>query len=173
MGMKGFGTLGVAGAVIAAMVASCNVAPQQLGTDAEIGGVLLRDVFVEAPGDGSYQRGDDAVVRFAMFRETDAADVLLGVRTSTADDVELRSDEDCGGTGGTVQRIPVPLDTAGSADPTYHLRIVDLSEEVLARTTISLTFSFENAGETTVETVVKATGNGDVPPARCSRSSWS
>lgn len=75
--MKGFGTLGVAGAVIAAMVASCNVAPQQLGTDAEIGGVLLRNVFVEAPGDGSYQRGDDAVVRFAMLRETDAADVLL------------------------------------------------------------------------------------------------
>ncbi|HEX6343253.1 MAG TPA: hypothetical protein VFZ92_19485 [Umezawaea sp.] len=168
--MNGFGTLGVAGAVNAAMVASCNVAPRQLGTDAEIGGALLRDVFAEAPGDGSCQRGDDPVVRFAMFRETDAADVLLGVRTSTADDVELRSDEDY---GGTVQRIPVPLDTAGSADPTCHLRIVDFSEEVLAGTTISLTFSLEDAGETAVETVVKAAGNGDAPPARCSRNSWS
>ncbi|MFD7658006.1 copper chaperone PCu(A)C [Actinosynnema sp. NPDC059797] len=174
--MNRIGTPGIV-VVAAAVLASCGE-PQRvyesgtMGTNAEVGDVVLRNVFVEAPGDSSYQRGEDAVVRLAMFSESDRPDALLGVRTRSADQVDLRADEDCDGTSETVPRIPVPaegaVDEPGSVDLAYHLRVVDFSEEVLAGTAVPLTFIFENAGEVTVEAVVEAEDDGDVPPpTRC------
>jgi copper(I)-binding protein len=174
--MNRIGTLGIAVAATA-VLASCGE-PQRvhqsgtMGTNAEVGGVVLRNVFVQAPGDGSYQPGEDAVVRLAMFGGSDRPDALLGVRTPSADRVDLRADADCDGTGDTVPRIPVPAEGAvyepGSVDLAYHLRVVDFSEEVLAGTTVPLTFTSENAGEVTVEAMVEAEDDGDVPPpTRC------
>ena len=141
------------------------------GTNAEVGDVALRNVFVRAPGDGTYQRGEDAVVRLAMFSRSERPDALLGVRTRSADQVELRSDTDCDGTAETVPRVAVPaggaVDEPGSVDPAYYLRVVDFSEEVLAGTTVPLTFIFEDAGEVTVDALVEAEDDGDVPPTHC------
>ncbi|GGP73955.1 copper chaperone PCu(A)C [Saccharothrix coeruleofusca] len=175
--MDRIGTLGIAAASVAAVLASCGEPQQELksgtmGTNAQVGDVVLRNVFVRAPEDHSYQPGDDAVVQLAMFSRSDRPDALLGVRTSDADEVQLRSDRDCDGTSETVPRIPVPAEGTvgepGSVDLTYHLRVVNFSDEVLAGTTVPLTFIFENAGETTVEAMVEAGGDGDVPPpTRC------
>ncbi|WP_447001870.1 copper chaperone PCu(A)C [Saccharothrix isguenensis] len=170
--MNRIGTLGVAGAVVAAVLASCGEPrpeDDQSGTDARVGGVVLRDVVVEAPGDGSYQRGDDAVVRLAMVGDSERPDALLGVRTQSADQVELRTGEDCDGTSKTVPRIPVPtgevVDESNGVEPAYHLRVVDFSDEVVAGATVPLTFIFENAGEATVEALVAE--DGAVPPTSC------
>ncbi|WP_158853438.1 copper chaperone PCu(A)C [Saccharothrix deserti] len=175
--MNRIGTLGVAGAVLAAVLTSCGEPQRELesgtmGTNGRVGDVVLRNVFVEAPPEHAYRRGDDAVVRLAVFSESDQPDALLGVRTQKADQVELHSDEDCDGTSEVVPRIPVPAEGAvgepGSVSPSYHLLVVDFSEEVLAGTTVPLTFIFEGAGETTLDAMVEATDDGDVPPpTRC------
>lgn len=174
--MKRIGTLSVVAFAVVVVSTSCGE-PQQvhgsgtMGTNAEVGDVVLRNVFVRAPGDGAYQRGEDAVVRLAMFSRSDRPDALLGVRTRSADQVELRSDTDCDGTAETVPRIGVPAEGAvnepGSVDSAYHLRVVDFSEEVLAGTTVPLTFIFEDAGEVEVDALVEAEDDGDVPPTHC------
>lgn len=167
--------IGILGAAVVAgwALVSCGE-PQEvsgsgtIGTNAEVGDVKLRNVFVEAPGGNGYRPGDDAVVRLAMLNASDEADALMGVRTGHASDVELRSDEDCDGTAETVPRLPVPAADSGAEpgtpDLTYHLRIVDLTEEVQAGTTVPLTFTFDKAGEITVDAMVEATDDGDVPP---------
>jgi len=181
--MNRIGTLGITTAAVAAVLASCGE-PQRvlesgtMGTNAEVGDVVLRNVFVQAPGDSSYRPGEDAVVRLAMFSDSGRPDALLGVRSRSAGAVELRSDADCDGSSETVPRIPVPAEGAvgepGGVDLAYHLRVVDFSEEVQAGTTVPLTFDFENAGEVTVEAMVEAVDDGDVPPpTRCATATGS
>lgn len=151
---------------VASTVASCGEPERLEGGHAVAGGVVLRSVSVQAPEGGSYQRGDDAVVRWVMFSGSERPDALLGVRTRRADQVELRLDEDCDGKSETVPRIPVPVEdgTVGqeTVNSTYHLRVVDFAEDVPAGTTVPLTFIFENAGETTVQAVVQE--DGDTKP---------
>ncbi|PSL57394.1 copper(I)-binding protein [Saccharothrix carnea] len=180
--MNRIGTLSMVAFAAVVVSTSCGE-PQQVhgngtvGANAEVGDVVLRNVFVRAPGDGAYQRGEDAVVRLAMFSRSDRPDALLGVRTRSADQVELRSDTDCDGTAETVPRVAVPADRAvdrpGSVDPAYQLHVVDFSEEVRAGTTVPLTFIFEDAGEITVDALVETEDDGDMPPTHCPTTTWS
>ncbi|NUT51489.1 MAG: copper chaperone PCu(A)C [Saccharothrix sp.] len=167
-------TLAVA-VVVSSAVVSCGE-PQQvlesgtMGTNGQVGDVVLRNVVVEAPADHAWRPGDDATVLLALFSRGDHADALLGVRTDAAERVELWTDRDCDGVGEPADRIPVPaegaVDEPGRVDSGYHLRVVDFTREVLAGTTVPLTFRFEHAGETTLNAMVEATGDGDVlrPP---------
>ncbi len=173
-------------AVVAAAslaVVSCGE-PQQaleggtMGSNGQVGDVVVRNVVVEAPPDQAWRPGDEATVRLTLLSRADQADALVAVRTDAASRVELRADRDCDGTSERVDRIRVPAEGAvaepGSVDPAYHLRLVGFTREVLAGTTVPLTFVFERAGETTLDALVEATADGDVPaPPACESPSTS
>lgn len=138
-----------------------------IGTNEEVGSVKLRNVFVEAPPETEYQYdlGDDAVVRLELFSEVDRPATLLSVRTDHAQRVEILADRDCDGDREQVSSIVVPPEgQPGRLSSAYHLKIVDFNREVLAGTTVPLTFAFEDAGEVVVEAMVEASDDGDVPP---------
>ncbi|TQM84449.1 uncharacterized protein DUF461 [Saccharothrix saharensis] len=143
-----------------------------MGSNEEVGTVKLRNVFVEAPPDIEYRYGpgDEAIVRLELFSEADDPATLVSVRTDLAQRVEMIADPDCDGERERVSSIVVPPEGAvnepGSPHSAYHLRIVDFRREVLAGTTVPLVFTFRDAGEVTVDAMVEAGDDGDVPPPR-------
>lgn len=173
--MKGIGF--VVAAVLVAVVA-CGEPQRELesgtmGTNAEVGDVVLRNVFIEAPAGHAYQAGEDAVVRLAMFTRAGKPDELVSVRSAGARQVVMRADRDCDGTDEDVGSLAVPVDDTGlgRGGLTYHLLLVDLTDEVLAGTTVPLDFTFRDAGGTRVSAMVEAAGDGDVPtPTGCDRA---
>ncbi|WP_447002527.1 copper chaperone PCu(A)C [Saccharothrix isguenensis] len=164
----------------AVAVAACGEPQRQLesgtmGSNGQVGDVVLRNVVVEAPPGHAWEPGDEARVRLTVLTGADQPDALVEVRTGAATRVELRADRDCDGVAEPVDRVEVP--TEGTADEpvsAYELRIVDFTREVLAGTTVPLTFVFEDAGETTVDAMVEATGDGDeFPQPACAGPSTS
>ncbi|MEV1119267.1 copper chaperone PCu(A)C [Actinosynnema sp. NPDC049800] len=164
-------------AAVAVAVVSCGEPQRQLesgtiGSNGQVGDVELRNVVVEPPPEHRWRPGDDATVWLTLLSRADHADALVAVRSGAATRVELHADRDCDGTSEPVDRIEVPAEgaTAGAASA-YHLRLVDFTREVLAGTTVPLTFVFERAGETTLDAMVEATGDGDLmPPPVCESS---
>ncbi|WP_158853419.1 copper chaperone PCu(A)C [Saccharothrix deserti] len=147
-------------------------------TNGQVGDVVLRNVVVEAPPEHAWRPGDDATVRLTLLSRADRPEALVGVRTDAATRVEMWADRDCDGVSEPVDRIHVPaegvVNEPGSVHAAYHLRIVGFTREVLAGTTVPLTFAFEGVGETTLDAMVEATGDGDVlPPLTCGSPSTS
>lgn len=143
-----------------------------MGTNEEVGTVKLRNVFVEAPSEIKYQYGpgDEAIVRLELFSEAENPAVLTSVRTNLAQRVEMLADPDCDGEREQVSSIVVPpedtVNEPGGLHSAYHLKIVDFNREVLAGTTVPLVFTFQDVGEVTVDAMVEAGDDGDVPPPR-------
>ncbi|WP_367127466.1 copper chaperone PCu(A)C [Saccharothrix sp. HUAS TT1] len=170
--MDGLRTTALLGAVLLAVTA-CGE-PQRvlesgtMGANGRIGDVVLRNAVVQAPPDGPWRPGDDASVTLTLLTESDRSDSLVGVRAGSAARVELVADRDCDGRGERVDRLRLPAGGAvagpGGVGTAYRLRIVDFTREVLAGTTVPLTFTFADAGETTLDVPVETTGDGDAPP---------
>lgn len=168
---------------VALVVVSCgepqrDLGSNPMGSNGQVGDVVLRNVVVEPPPEHAWRPGDDATVWLTVVSRADHGDALVAVRSDAATRVELWADRDCDGASEQVDRISVPaegaVDEPGSVDSAYHLRLVDLTREVLAGTTVPLTFVFERAGETTLDAMVEATGDGDVmPPPACGSTSAS
>ncbi len=142
------------------------------GTNAEFGEIQLRNVNLRPPDGHAFRPGDDGVVSLALFNRADQPDALVDVRTPVATDVEIFWDRDCDGAGEKVAQLPLSANggvTGAAGDElAYHLRLVDFSNEVLAGTTVPVTFEFDRAGETTLDAVVEASGDGDASlPASC------
>lgn len=148
-----------------------------VGTNGEVGDVLLRNVHVRPPAGNAFRVGDDGVVVLAVFNRAGHADALIDVRPAQARDATMHWDRECDGTADTVSRLPLLADggvaAQGGAELAYHLRLVDFTDEVLAGTTTPVTFVFERAGETTLDVLVETTGDGDdSPPPSCSGQRW-
>lgn len=160
-------------ALLALTVTSCGE-PQRVlesgtvGTNAEFGEIQLRNVHVRPPEGHAFRPGDDGVISLALFNQANDTDALVDVRTPVATDVEILIDRDCDGTGEEVTELPLGANdgVTGVAGEqlAYHLRVVGFSEEVLAGTSMPVTFEFERAGQTTVDAVVEAAGDGDGGP---------
>jgi copper(I)-binding protein len=135
-----------------------------LGTNAEAGSVLLRNVRVERPQDGVYRDGDHARVYLTLVNEADRPDRLLDVTTTHAQDVEQRWDEGCDGTAERVAALPlVPGGTVPSPAGVdeigrlpYHLVLTDITTTTREGTTIPLTFTFAEAEPETVDAMVQS-----------------
>lgn len=160
----------MAALVLALTTAACGE-PQRvyesgtIGTNAELGEILLRNVHLRPPEGNAFRPGDDGVISLALFNRADHPDALVDVRTPVAANIEIVWDRECDGSIETTPQLPLVADggVAGEAgnELAYHLRVTDFSEEVLAGTTVPVTFEFERAGETTVDTMVESAGDGD------------
>ena len=108
----------------------------------------------------SEDRGDAALItRYLAYVRVERR---LAERT-----VAIYADDDCDGTATTVSTLilppadtlpaPVHSDNPSTTRPfeSYRLRLVDLTRDVLAGTTVSLTFRFQRAPAVTLEVPVR------------------
>jgi copper(I)-binding protein len=159
MNVRGGGLM--VGIALAALLCACEAQvvpytnPGEMGVDSAVGPILLRAVHVEAPPGGGYPPGGEATVRLTLINEGDEPDALVSVASPAADRVEIRWDRDCDGWAEAVGVLPMlpanpgPREEASLARPfdPYHLRLVDLRQEVLAGTVVPLVLTFAEAGD--------------------------
>ena len=146
-----------------------------MGTNARVGAIQLLRVHVDAPPGAAYSTGADALVWLTLRNGAHQADTLTSVSSPVAEKTEIRWDNDCDGRYTTVDRLilrpAVPTGKPGpSAVPVfdaYRLRLVDLQREVMAGTTVPITFRFDHAGAVTVDVPVQPSVPRAEPSARC------
>ena len=139
------------------------------GVHTNVGQVLLRDVSVDEPVDGVYERGDVARLRVVLFNKAPVPDVLTSVSTPVAADVRLLVDADCDGTAERIGSIPLapqppvarPAPTPPNGPEPFYRVDVAFDEQVRTGEFIPVTFTFANAGSTTVQVPVELTVEAD------------
>lgn len=117
------------------------------GATANVGDIALRDISFEYPDGGKYAAGDSARLQFyAVNGNPVQADSLLDV-SSPAFGGELDSEEG----------VPIELpagDGVSFRNDGLNLELTDLSESMYPSVQVEVTFTFENAGQVTVQVPV-------------------
>lgn len=127
------------------------------GAQVQVGDLALRQVQLVSPRGGTYDSGDDAELRMAIVNGGKEDDALIGVDGEGFGDAELRSSSSTGGSG---DELEIPADGAVfvGEDGDAEITLTDLDEALTTGQYIDLTFTFENAGEITVEVTVANPG---------------
>lgn len=164
-------------AVATLLAAGCGD-PQQViqagttGTNAQVGDILLRNVYIDEPADPAYESGADPRAILTLVNQGRRPDTLTRVTTPVASTVEIRWDRGCDGVAEVLPRLPLPAKTDHTSPPNapgptrsgYFLRLVDLTETVYAGSSVPLTFTFTDAGTTTIQAKVDLPGAGHAEP---------
>jgi len=170
--------------VLTAALTGCGdpqqvVASGAIGAEGRSGDILLRGVRVAAPPQPQYPAGAEADVWLTLLNEGRQPDTLTGVSSPDARSVDIRSDDDCDGTATTVSTLTLPpaitlpgpaySDNPATTRPfeAYSLRLVNLTREVLAGTTVSLTFEFQRAPAVTLKVPVRPRQEQATPGHLC------
>jgi copper(I)-binding protein len=157
----------------AAALGGCG-SPQQviqsgtIGANAQVGHVLLRNVYVQRSTATSFPNPGDATVRLVLINQASRPDTLTGVSTDVAGRVEILSDADCDGRAQVVPRLDLPARVDSTSPPNapgptaagYFLHLVDLKVGIIQGGSVPITFTFSRAGTVTLPTPVE----GPAPP---------
>ncbi|PRX43706.1 copper(I)-binding protein [Prauserella shujinwangii] len=144
-----------------------------VGANASAHTMEVLNAYVEPPKGSAYHPGEDAIVFFTLYNNADVPDELRSVETSKATEVRIKWDADCDGSAEPAAFLPVhpngtvPEPPEGGPGTAYHLELFGLEEEVREGTTIPLVFTFEKAGELTVDAVVPPEESFEAPPKGC------
>ncbi|MGY1736486.1 hypothetical protein [Geodermatophilus sp. SYSU D00684] len=156
----------------------------KVGPQAQVEDILLRQVLLAPPENGRYEEGDDAELILTIVNASDADDTLTGIEgegfdgvlvsatgptpspsspagssptaTPTPGSTGATPGASAGGTASTRVSLDVPADTAlyiGREDGAT-VTLQDLGEELTAGQTVTLTLTFEQAGEITTQALV-------------------
>jgi hypothetical protein len=158
--------LAACGAPSAADLDSAEIASDEGGVAAEVGGVLLRDVSLDEPADGRYEAGDAARLRVVLINSTPEPDALTSVESAVASSARLLVDRDCDGEPEGVGTIPLPPEppvrtpsaTVPDGPEVYYRVDLLLEESLRSGQSIEVEFTFSNAGSTTLQVPVELTG---------------
>jgi copper(I)-binding protein len=170
--------------ILTATSTSCGD-PQQvsasgaIGADGRSGDILLRGVRIAAPERPQYPAGADADVWLTLLNEGRQPDTLTRVSSPAASMVIIRSDDACDGTVITVSTLtlapasavpgPAHSNNPSTADAfdSYSLQLVNLTRDVLAGTSVNITFQFRHAPSVTLAVPVRPLQAQDNPGHLC------
>ena len=142
----------------------------KVGPTARVGALELRQVQLAYPTNGSYAPGDDAELQMTIVNSGSEDDALTGVSGSSFSRVRVTGSSSgtlapstsaaatstpASSSGGRTLDVPVPADSTvylGQNAPTVTL--VALGEGLTPAQTVELTFTFEQAGDVTVQVPV-------------------
>jgi len=141
---------------------------QNIGNNAGIGDLHLRQVSLPYPTGGVYASGDDARLVAAVASTSATDDTLVSIEGEDFDSVQVvdpsTSAPASGGGGGGALDLAVPangvLYLSNGDGPAVTL--VGLADEVTVGQYVDVTFTFEEAGEVTVPVPV-GTPSRDLP----------
>ena len=159
----------VAAGGAAALLAACGqedpsqtpqaeVSGGAVGPDATVGeGVKVLAAQLEYPLDGAYEQGEDASLYLGISN--------TGSRPDTLIDVSGPDFADAATFGGSDVAIEVPEDdnVYVGAEGQPSLILVDLQRSLRSSQSIAVTFTFERAGEVTLDVPVAAEGQDSLP----------
>lgn len=161
------GRAGVAVAALIALLAAGCGDPQQIvgsdvmGTNATAGDIGLYSVHLAAPPEPltSHPPGAEPLAWLTLVNNGRSVDTLTSVSSPYARRVAIYWDRACDGVAEEVPELPLrptfPDTGAAAAQAAppfarYHLRLVDLTTELLAGTNVPVDFRFARAGEVRV-----------------------
>ena len=133
------------------------------GIHARVGEVLLRDVSIDEPRDTTYEAGQVVRLKVTLFNEAERADALVRVESPAAAEARLLVDRNCDGEPEVEGRIPLPAQqpvrtpAPGVPDgPEVDYRVdLRLDQPLGSGSTVPVTFTFQNAGSTTLNVPVE------------------
>jgi copper(I)-binding protein len=186
--------LGIGLAVVAVLLTSACAAGQHAatadelptldGTNATVGDMALRGLYIEAPTTVNYRAGSDPAVTLVLVNTGTKVDKLISITSAAATGwgaYASAADADAViGAGSSPNNdlpkastsIPVAPGTRvswGVPDATGELLLLHTTKTIYPGTTVPLTFTFETAGKITVSVPVHLTdtpGSSTVPPPR-------
>ena len=120
--------------------------------------VKLLQVQLEYPLDGAYEVGDDARLFLGIANTGTVADTLTDVRGPDFTDATIP-----GGGGDLALTVAADDNVYVGAEGMPVIVLEDLQTELHSSESIPVTFTFERAGEVTVEAMVAAEGQDPVP----------
>lgn len=181
--MRGAWILPRAAAALAVFVAGAGcerdndvVQSGVMGTNARVGSILVRSVHIEAPPGPRYPAGAEARLWFTIVNDGAQPDALTAITSPAAAEVRIRWDSDCDGRAQVVDRLPfaaagpdaVVTPTGIPPFDAYSGRLVDLTREVIAGSSVEVTFEFARAGTVTTEALVQpSNATRPEPSIRC------
>jgi copper(I)-binding protein len=140
------------------------------GPSVTVGDLLLREVKLAYPTDGTYAPGDDAQLQMSIVNSGSEDDALIGIKGTGFSEVRVTGSASGTATatpsgaatttppaepttsgGARALDIPIPAGSAvflGQNAPTVTL--VSLGQELTAAQTLELTFTFQRAGDVTI-----------------------
>jgi len=129
--------------------------------------VKVLAVQLDHPVDGVYEEGEDAELRLAISNTGTEPDVLIDV--TGPDFADARTP---GAGGGGPLDIPVPADdnVYVGAEGGPLLTLIDLDRSLRSSQSIPVTFTFQRAGEVTVDAMVAAEERAPSRPRPARRS---
>lgn len=141
-----------------------------MGTNGEVGGIKVRNVYLEAPDGGNYKAGEDGRLRFRLINESTKDDELVDVRSQAVERARIRWDADCDGSFDTSAGLPIDAESTPLTDA-YFAEVIGFDEVVPAGTTVPVTFEFRFAGTATIDAMVESRRDGEVEaPLSCTRA---
>jgi copper(I)-binding protein len=160
VGVLAAGVLGLAvtgcGSADSGNGAASTTRPRALDSvDGQVGPLRLLSVRVASPGDrgNGFEAGDDVPLLLTLANDGAAADVLTGASSDAAAGVAYR-DGDQPPTGALQVGVPpggiAPLREVSGP----HLELSDLHESLRSGVSVSVTFSFRDAGSVTLQVPV-------------------
>jgi copper(I)-binding protein len=122
--------------------------------------ISLLQVQLEYPLDGVYEEGGDASLFFAIANTGTEPDTLVDV--SGPDFADARSSGAGDGTDLAIEVAPNDNVYVGAEDEPA-ITLVDLGRSLRSSQSIPVTFTFERAGEVTIDAMVAAEGQDPTP----------
>jgi copper(I)-binding protein len=118
------------------------------GGQAQVGDITLRAAELESPRGGSYDDGDDADLRLAIVNGGLEPDTLTGVEGEGFGEAEIDADGE--------EEIEIPADETVfiGSDGDAEITLTDLDEALTTGQYLTLTLTFEEAGEVDVRVTV-------------------
>jgi copper(I)-binding protein len=151
------------------------------GPMAQVGDITLRQIQLAYPNSGRYQTGEDAELQMAIVNSGTQDDALVGVTGDGFQSVRVTGGGTAEGAGGTSASPAAPTGSTGSTGSTGMKPVVvpaqsalylgvegptvtlaHLTQPLTTGQTITLTLTFEKAGQVTVVAAV-ATPNRPLP----------
>ncbi|MGY1830736.1 copper chaperone PCu(A)C [Geodermatophilus sp. SYSU D01180] len=138
----------------------------KVGPQAQVEDILLRQVLIAYPENERYEEGDDAELILTIVNASNEDDTLTGIEGEGFDGVVVSASGTSAVPAPTVPgatptassrvSLDVPADSAlyiGREDGAT-VTLQDLGEELTAGQTLTLTLTFEQAGEITTQALV-------------------
>ena len=128
------------------------------GAMGQVGDLTIRQAQFLSPTEGFYERGDDAELQLAVVNTSTAADTLTDVSGEGFGSVEFDSGSTSGSSragAASDEGLEIPAESAvfvGGEGPAVTL--TDLDDALTPGQYLELTFTFENAGEITLQVTV-------------------
>jgi copper(I)-binding protein len=118
------------------------------GGQAQVGDITLRQAALESPREGFYEDGDDADLRLAIVNGGQEPDTLTGIDGDGFGEAEIDADGE--------EEIEIPADETVfvGSDGDAEVTLTDLDEGLTTGQYLTLTLTFEEAGDVEVRVSV-------------------